>query len=319
MRPSAAASRKRAPDIDFDKAFLKGPKTYDTRVGDWWEGQAANAAHRRAYREMASQVKETLLSVYGGQAFWIADYACGGGPFLVELAKALPKARLVGFDGSRAMLERAAAKLSAMGFEAAVMDPETAMRPTGPRIRLVQTRLPNFSLPQGKFHAACFLFPNIAPSPDEQPYYDRHGYRRAPDVAVGRMLARFREMDPEDETSSPEKPEEAFDGLMTDRVIARHVRSLLRNGGYWFKADYANAGREELSDLVNWKGFFADGALVTPIKGKRTDRFFAYQGNTFRRSSVILDVYHQTRDPSDKKGGYFLTVFKAIPQIPGGG
>jgi hypothetical protein len=318
-KKSRSGNKTRTPDINFDKAFLKGPKTYNTQVGEWWEGQASNPAHQRAYREMASQVKDTLATAFGDKAFWIADYACGGGPFLVELAKAMPKARLVGFDGSKAMLERAATRLRKLGMEAEIMSPEKAMDPTGPRIRLVETRLPNFSLPQEKFHATCFIFPNIAPSPDEQPYYDRHGYKRAPDVAVGRMLARFREMDPEDEIGKPEDPEDVFDSLMTERVIARHARSLLRTGGFWFKADYANAGREELSELTNWKGFFSDGALVTPIKAKRSDRFFAYQGNTFRKSSVILDVYHQTKDPTDKKGGYFLTVFRAIPTLLGGG
>jgi hypothetical protein len=39
---------------------------------------------------------------------------------------------------------------------------------------------------------------------------------------------------------------------------------------------------------------------------------FKLRGNVFRRSSVILDVYHQTKDPSDKTGGYFITEFSAV-------
>ena len=35
--------------LDFEKAFLKGHKSYDTAVGDWWHDQASNGAHRKAY------------------------------------------------------------------------------------------------------------------------------------------------------------------------------------------------------------------------------------------------------------------------------
>jgi SAM-dependent methyltransferase len=308
-RPKARRKKRAAHDIDFEKLFLKGSRSYDTAVGDWWHGQASNGAHRKAYRHIA----ETLRARFprSGEGRLIVDYGCGSGFFLEFLARLLPKARIVALDGSKRMLERARLRLEAAGIEAAVLSPKAAFEAAGPRIRLVETRLPNFSLPQGKADAVAFLFPNVTPAPGDQPYYDKHGYKKREDVAVGRILARLREMDPEDEIPGP-PPDEMYDGLMTDRVISRHIRSLLKPKGLWFKVDYANAPREELSHLTGIRSFFCEGALDEAVKEKRAELFFRYRRNTFKRSQVILDVYHQTKDPGDKTGGYFITEFEAV-------
>jgi len=306
----ASRRSKQAPDIDFEKAFLKGHRSYDTAVGDWWESQASNGAHRRAYREVALSIRKQLARRAGPKPL-IVDYGCGSGHFLVELAALYPQARIVALDGSTRMLERARLRLAAAGMEAEEMDAKSGFASAGPRIRLVRTSLPNFSLPQGEADAVAFLFPNLTPAPADQPYYDRHGYKKRPDTTVARMLARFREMDPEDEIPTL-TAEELYDGLMTDRVVSRHIRALLKRGAHWFKVDYANALREELSDLTNWRGLFTEGALEEEVKGERAEIYFKYLRNDFRRSQVILDVYHQTKDPTDKVGGYFISTFRAV-------
>jgi hypothetical protein len=99
---------------------------------------------------------------------------------------------------------------------------------------------------------------------------------------------------------------------MTDRVISRNLRLLLKKGGECFKVDYANAHRDELSHLTQMRSLFVEGALEEPVKDLRSEAFFRYVSNKFYRSQVILDVYHQTKDPSDKTGGYFISEFKAI-------
>jgi hypothetical protein len=99
---------------------------------------------------------------------------------------------------------------------------------------------------------------------------------------------------------------------MTERVLARNMRHLLRPGGLWFKVDYANAHREALGRVTQLRSLFAEGALGEPVKERRCEAFFRLGSNRFRRSQVILDVYHQTRDPTDKTGGYFSTVFEAL-------
>jgi SAM-dependent methyltransferase len=295
--------------VAFEKHFKKGHRSYDSQVGDWWDWRATDGPHRAAYRH----VIDAMQRYYRGKKKTprlLVDYACGGATFLTLLAQAFPKTRIVGLDGSKHMLRKAAERMEAQGFDAAVVDAEKAFESQGPRIRLAQTRLPNFKLKQGLCDGVAFVFPNITAVAADQPYYDKHGYKNPKDVAVGRMLARFREMDPEDEVGEVD-PDERFDGLMTERVVARHIRSLLRKGSPWFKVDYANATRSVLSELTQQRSLFSECALEVPIKDKKSEVLFHYVKDEFKRSRVILDVYHQTRDPSDKTGGYFVTWFDA--------
>lgn len=296
--------------IAFEKHFRRGHRSYDSQVGDWWEWRASDGPHRAAYRHVISCMQRYFRR-QGKTPRLLMDYACGSATFLSHLAVAFPKTRLVGLDGSKHMLAMAAQRLSASGLEAEVVPVEKAFDNKGPQIRLVQTRLPNFDLPEGSCDGVAFVFPNITAVPSDQPYYDKHGYKNPKDVTVGRMLARFREMDPEDEVGSMEV-EDRYDGLMTERVVARNIRKLLRKGRPWFKVDYANAHRQELSELTQWRSLFSEGALTLPMKEKRSEVFFRYCKDEFKKSRVILDVYHQTRDASDKTGGYFVTWFEAV-------
>jgi SAM-dependent methyltransferase len=304
------------PDFNFTRALLRGHVSYDATVGTWWESRAADTAHARAYRHVAEYTRDAVTAALKkakpkNASPLIVDYACGGGHYLLELARLMPQARIVGLDGSRKLLALAAARCEAAGIDAALVPAEEAFAALGPRVRLVRTTLPNFKLPKGQADAVAFVFPNIAPGPNDQALFDRNGYLNRADTAVGTMLARFREMDPEDEVST-EDPELRLDGLMTDRVLARNIRGLLKKGGTWIKVDYANAPRHELTELSQWRCRFAECALEVPIKGKHSELLFRIGGNVFRRSTVILDVYHQTKDPSDKKGGYFITDFEAV-------
>jgi hypothetical protein len=304
-------------NIDFEKLFLKGHKSYDTAIGDWWEGQASNGAHRKAYAAVAEHVKKRLKARkrIGGKppapVKWLVDYACGSGLFLEALAARFPEARIVALDGSRKMLDKAAERMAKAGHEAGPVEANACFDAKGPRIRLVKTSLPNFSLPKGKADAVIFVFPNLTPAPADQDYYDKHGYKNREDVKVCTVLARLREMDPEDEVNTLD-PKDMYEGLMTDRVISRNLRHLLKRGGSCFKVDYANAHRDELSPLTHKRSLFVEGALEESVKEVRSEVFFRYVGNDFHRSQVILDVYHQTKDPSDKTGGYFTSEFRAV-------
>ncbi len=308
--PKTKAKPASGKKIDFDKALLKGRKCYDQEVGEWWDSQSTNAAHQKAYKNVCDHVAKRLKA--GGKSSpFIVDYGCGNGFFLSLLAQRLPQARIVALDGSKKMLKLAEARLEKLGIEAGPVSSARSFDAQGPRIRLVQCQLPNFKLPAGKADAVIFLFPNITFSSNDQDEYDRNGYKNRKDVALCTVLARLREMDPEDEIGE-NVPQEQFDSLMTDRVIARNIRRTLRQGGTWIKVDYANAAREELSELTRWRTLFSEGALDKPIKGMTSERFFEYGGNAFFRSTVIMDVFHQTQDPSDKTGGYFISAFKAI-------
>lgn len=301
--------KKKAPEFDFTRALARGHVSYDAGVGQWWESQAADLPHRRAYRWLAEYTRDKIRAAKIKSPL-IVDFACGGGFFLLQLADLLPEARLVGLDGSHKLLALAQARLQAKGVTCAALTGDEAFASKGPRVRLVQTKLPNFNLPQGKADAVAFVFPNIAPSTADLPVYDRNGFRNPKDVAVATLLSRYREMDPEDEVTKDD-PATLYDGFLTDRVVARNIRSFLKPGGLWFKVDYANAARSELSQLTQWRSLFCEGALEEPIGEKSCDALFSLKDNVFKRSGVILDVYHQTKDPSDKTGGYFMTMFEA--------
>lgn len=301
---------KKPLHFDFTRALARGHVSYDATVGSWWESQSADEAHKRAYRHAAEYTRDSLKKAKI-KAPLIVDYACGGGHFLLELARLIPDARIVGLDGSQKLLGLTLARCEAAGVSAALLAGDKAFVSGGPRVRLVQTKLPNFKLPTGKADAVAFVFPNIAPGPSDQPVYDRNGYLNRGDAAVAKLLARFREMDPEDEVTT-EKPALLFDGYMTERVLSRNIRGLLKPKGLWIKVDYANALRSELTDLSQWRCLFSECALEIPIKGLKSEVLFKLRDNVFRRSSVILDVYHQTKDPSDKTGGYFITEFAAV-------
>lgn len=307
---------KKPLDFNFTRALARGHVSYDATVGTWWEHRSADDAHKRAYRHSAEHTRDSVRKALKRNKVktsspLIVDYACGGGHYLLELARLMPEARIVGLDGSKKLLALTAARCEAAGISAAITTGDKAFAPGGPRVRLVRTNLPNFKLPAGKADAVAFVFPNIAPGPDDQPLYDRNGYLNRGDAAVAKMLARFREMDPEDEVTT-EKPALLFDGYMTERVLARNIRRFLKPGGLWIKVDYANALRSELTELSQWRCLFAECALETPIKGLQSEVLFKLRDNVFRKSSVILDVYHQTKDPSDKTGGYFITEFGAV-------
>jgi len=302
--------KKRLHDIDFEKLFLKGRTSYDTAIGDWWDQQSCDGPHRKAYAAIAAHAKERLRAA-GIKPRLLVDYACGSGHFLAALARAFPDSRIVALDGSPKMLGLARERLARAGEETDFVPRRSAFDARGPRIRLTETSLPNFSLPAGKADAVLFVFPNLTPAPDDQEYYDAHGYKNRADAKVCMVLARLREMDPEDEVNTA-KPKELYESLLTDRVVSRNLRGLLRRGGAMFKVDYANAHRDELSQLTRTRSLFVEGALEEPVKDLRGEAFFRYVGNEFRRSKVILDVYHQTKDPSDKTGGYFVSEFKAL-------
>jgi len=300
------AAHKR-PDIDFDKLLSKGATTYDSAIGHWWHTRSLDSAHRRAYEHIA-QSSHGFCQAYSIEPKSIVDYACGGGSFLGELRRSFPKAHLVGLDGSHQLLKACA---EAHGEECALRPQMEAFARKGKPVSLTQTNLPNFKLPQGKCDLAFLVFPNLVPDARHLKDFDRNGYSHRKDNEVAHMLARFREMDPEEETITT-PADELFDELMTTRVFSRNLRGLLRKGGMLVRAEYSQAHREQLTELTQWRNLFGEGALETSIKGKKSEVFFRFLGSEYRTSKVILDVFHQTGDPDDRHGGYMLSFFEAV-------
>lgn len=301
-------NKKNRPDVAFDELLTRGAATYDSEVGTWWHARTQDAAHRKAYTHIAESASWVLQTHGMSSPRRVVDYACGAGALLAPLREAFPEATLVGLDGSENLLKKCA---EAFAPHAAYVDQSSIFGRSAASVRLARCVLPDFSLPKGKADLVVFAFPNLVPDDAHLHQFNENGYTHAEDNEVARKLSRFREMDPEDEVPvSP--PDELFDELMTQRVYSRHLRHLLRKGGLLVRAEYTQAAREDLTDLTRMRMLFAEGALEKPVKGDHSEVFFQFLGSQFCKSSVILDVFHQTGNPDDKRGGYMVSCFQAV-------
>jgi hypothetical protein len=134
---------------------------------------------------------------------------------------------------------------------------------------------------------------------------------RAGDLAVAEYLSKAREPDPEEETVKDDT-ETVYDSLLTDNIIATNLRSWLRKGGFCIRADYSNAPRHELTQLVQRRLAFEEGSLGVSVNRHWAKQHFKRMDCFYCRSTVLEDVYHQTQDEDDKEGGYLVTTLKAI-------
>ena len=290
----------------FRKAFSKGSQSYDTWLGDWWLEQSSNRAHKRAYENIAAYIHTILRKTGRPQPRFLVDYACGSAGSLRAFAKSFPKTRFIGLDGSEKLLSKAKTDLNQIGCDAEFVSPDECFREKGPRARLVHTALPTPFLPAGKADVVVFLFPNM--NPTEQEMVDvKKQYR--PDPAtdrVARLLSTFPEEESEGE-NSPQDAADIYETLLYERAISNHIHKLLTRKGLLFKGDYANASRETLLKLVQWKLLFSESALDIQEGRKRKLDKFEYLGNKFFRSSILSDLYYQVPDPAYKKGGFFIS------------
>jgi len=296
------------PNIDFDTHLTGNGQAYDTPVGDWWQERTLDLAHRKAYQHIA-MASAGFCDVMGFKSPLLLDYTCGGGALIGQLLHYFPKAKIIGLDGSRKLLE---ACRDAHTSSCELLKPKEAfaLKPKS-RVRLTQSILPNFRLPKHQCDVVFLVFPNLVPDSKHLDDFNRHGYGHKIDNQVARMLSRFREMDPEDETVTT-PPDDLFDDLMTHRVYSRNLRQLLKLGGLLVRVEYTQDSREVLTELTQWRILFGEGALEESIKGVLAKPFFHLIGSEYKTSQVILDVFHQTGNPDDRKGGYMLSFFEAI-------
>jgi SAM-dependent methyltransferase len=245
---------------------------------DWWRGRAADRAHGRAYRNIAGFIRASLPR----EPRVIVDYACGAGQLLARLAPLFPHTRLVGLDGSDALLDLAAARL------ARLPEGRTA------EVTLARTLLP-MGRPLGeKADLAVYTFPNMMPPAEEAPGTDLEREERA----IARLLV-----------GGP--GEEADPALLEyGRGISRDLRRLLRRGGLCVRAEYADSRRGEWDPRILRQVEFEEGSLDLPEEGIRP--WFRVLASAFFRSRVMEDVYEQTGEERDRRGGYLITVLGAV-------
>ncbi len=177
------------------------------------------------------------------------------------------------------------------------------------QVTLVETLLPNFDLPPATADLVLFVFPNMVPCSSKDNGL-RHSRRlRAADFAVARELTLHHESG---DMGNGDDPREIYSTLLRDRLVSLNIRRLLRSGGLCVRVEYGNVRREQLPELELLRTGFEEGSLDQRVNGKVAAQWFRVLASRYFRSGVMEDVYHQSQDESDRRGGYFITVLRAL-------
>lgn len=285
--------RRCAKDPEPDPGF-----SYNGITGTWWLERAANRAHQRAYRNIADFIRESVPR----DPRLIVDYACGGGALLFHLSQQFPNSRLIGLDGSSRLLNLAKEYLSGL-------DPSCAQR-----VSLIETRLPGRRVDGERADLAVYCFPNMIPFSEEEKAAGPAIPLSSRDQKIARYLATIEEPGEEDEEedSSPTDLEEIQHTLEYGRRISRNLRQWLRPGGICIRVEYATSQRHCWSPSVLAQVCYEEGSLDTEVAGLKPRPWFRVLASAYFRSRVLEDVYQQTGDPRDQKGGYLITALRAL-------
>ncbi len=171
-----STTKNTPPSIDFDSILSQGPESYNKVVGEWWQNQAANRAHKSAYHHIAEYLK-VCLGKKSNRKLKILDFACGDCNYMEIMAKHFPKAQFYGVDGSHKMLTAAKARLEGSGLDVTISPSHTQALQSNHQITLIQSYLPKFNLFPEQMDVVVYLFPNMTCGTEQQDYYNKNGYR----------------------------------------------------------------------------------------------------------------------------------------------
>jgi hypothetical protein len=94
--------------------------------------------------------------------------------------------------------------------------------------------------------------------------------------------------------------------------VSLNIHGLLKQGGLCVRVEYANVPRQELPRLELLRTGFEEGSLDLSVDGKTPDQWFRVLASRYYRSGVMEDVYHQSGDKCNRRGGYFINVLRAL-------
>lgn len=278
-------------EMDFDRALAGERVPYTRGVGRWWRRRSDDSAHAYAYRKIAEKIGTFIRR----DDPMIVDYGCGTGQLLALLHRRYPQSSLMGVDGSSLMLGVARERFLRTGSEESSPG------------RFVRKGLPDFSLPLEAADIVVFTFPHIICDPGRIRRMARRFRREA---AAARYLVKTLKF--ETEGGAPSDEDDPVASLFLDRMISRNLRGMLKPGGVCVRVEYGEAGAGELTELEELISGFEEGSLTAPINQVPTEQYFEVSTCEFYRSGVIRDVFEQTQDTRYEKGGYFITVLKAV-------
>jgi len=268
--------------------------SYNGKVGHWWLRHSLDSAHDRAYKKISDFVRDSYVREPGT----IVDYACGSGNLISLLSLRFMNSKIIGLDGSLFMLGEALRRISLL--------PEECSK----RISLIKTPLPNFTLLRGKADLVIFCFPNMVPFSDVEDFRSHRARLCVNDRNIARSLS-FAANDGTNEVAD-EEPAANQSGLEQGRCISLNLRRMLVPGGICIRVEYATMQRHELSPLELSHVSFEEGSLDVAVEGRQPSQWFRLMASAYFRSRVLEDVYEQTGDERDRKGGYLITVLRAI-------
>jgi SAM-dependent methyltransferase len=271
--------------IDFDIELSRGLPAYNQDLGRWWNWRSSDSAHNYAYRNIARYLRASLSR----SPRLIVDYACGAGNLLARLRAQFPNSHLIGLDGSPLLLELARRRLRQRN-----------------RVNLIETALPNFNLPGIRADLVIYSFPNMVPSPGSYSLRQARRFLEKPAWAVARRLAYARDEDRD------EAPISRLSALLLGRMVSLNLRRLLKSGGICVRIEYGKVRRNELPEIELMRISFEEGSLDLPVCGKLPEQWFRVLASSRFRSRTIEDVSQQSGSRKDTRGGYLITVLRAL-------
>ena len=105
---------------------------------------------------------------------------------------------------------------------------------------------------------------------------------------------------------------DVLQSLLVNRVVSKNLRSLVKRGGYCLHVELANAKREEFPNVFQRRFSFQEGSLDKSLSDQSLQEPFELVRFEYHRSKVMEDAYEQTGDESDRKGGYWISLLRAL-------
>ena len=281
--------------VDFEKELRTNFRGYNTTLTRWWNIRACNKSHCIAYRNIANYVTTHVDLIPS----LVIDYGCGTGRLLGEIAVRFVDTKFIGIDGSSAMLKTA----------------KTYLKNKAPdllnRIKLLKAPLPIRLLLGKRADLVTFTFPHILSNLydlDLNSFLELLTYS---EIENAMILAEDKGMEEVSNEYNDEDPD-LLQSLLVNRVISKNLCSLVKRGSYCLRVELANARREEFPEIFQKRFSFQEGSLDKSLSDQSLQQPFELVRSEYHRSKVMEDAYEQTGDESDRKGGYWISLLRAL-------
>ena len=281
--------------VDFEKELRTNFRGYNTTLTRWWNIRACNKSHCIAYRNIANYATTHVDLIPS----LVIDYGCGTGRLLGEIAVRFVDTKFIGIDGSSAMLKTA----------------KTYLKNKAPdllnRIKLLKAPLPIRLLLGKRADLVTFTFPHILSNLydlDLNSFLEHLTYSEIENAVI---LAEDKGMEEVSNEYNDEDPD-LLQSLLVNRVISKNLRSLVKRDGYCLRVELANAKREEFPEIFQKRFSFQEGSLDKSLSDQSIQQPFELVRSEYHRSKVMEDAYEQTGDESDRKGGYWISLLRAL-------